>query len=273
MAALIQDPVSILVVPPLAECSDRQFWTGRPHHISTFLQRSPCTVAPMEEVDFEIPWSAQLDTAAPHGATVGQLLPPGFDRYVRVFHPLVRWEAEPSDRRPEPRIATWSQLASIVGLELGPTLTLRQLNAAFDTLEPTTGRIAVWEGQLEESTTAALYQALDIEDSGSYWFAFGLTTIIAVDDHRPMLFKTNSLEERKNVIDAVRSAGAGIATTAENVWSIERSWIINTDYDLTSTYVSCDGAAANRLLDNDGLEAVLVHRLSRVDDHADESVR
>lgn len=229
--------------------------------------------APIRKIEHSIPWSSELADRAAVGAIVGEILPDGFDRYVRVFHPFVRWEAQSADRSSEPHIASWREMAALAGHELGPTLTLRQLDAAFETLEPERGRIAIWEGEIEESTAAVLYRTIDGGGTGPFRFAFGLTTIIASEAHEPMLFETAALSGRRDVIDAVRAAGAVRATTAECVWPHDRRWIVFTDYDLTSSYVACSAGAADRLLRNSELETVIVDRATRIDDHADEQPR
>lgn len=72
------------------------------------------------------------------------------------------------------------------------------------------------------------------------------------------------------MIEAVRDARASRATTAEHVWPVEERWIVCTDYDLTSTYIACDAEAAQRLLDHNLIEAVLIDRSTRIDNSAEE---
>lgn len=238
------------------------------------VTESPALEQPSEalirKIEHSIPWSSELAGRAAVGATVGEILPDGFDRYVRVFHPFIRWEARSDDRNSEPHIASWREMAALTGHELGPTLTLRQLDAAFETLEPERGRIAIWEGEIEESTAVVLYRTIDGVGTGPFRFAFGLATVIASDDHEPMLFETEALSGRRYVINAVRAAGAVRVTTAECVWPHDQRWIVFTDYDLTSSYVACSAEAANRLLRNSELETVIVDRATRIDNHADE---
>jgi hypothetical protein len=55
----------------------------------------------------------------------------------------------------------------------------------------------------------------------------------------------------------------------EFVWPADRSWILNTDYDLDSTYVACDEDLAEAILADPTLEALPVSRDTWVDDGAD----
>jgi hypothetical protein len=237
-------------------------------HAMTHGESAPAPCC--REIDHAIPWSDRLGPSDTVGVAVAELLPPGFDCYVRVFHPIVRWEAEPADMKVEPRIATWSELAALSSLTLKPTLVLGQLKTGFEALEPERGRMALWHGELEESTSELLYRTLDREGGGLYRFAFGLTTIISSDSHSPMAFETDSLSGRRSVIEAVRNAGSLRATTAECVWPVGEGWIVFTDYDLTSTYVACDNESADLLLGAAQLETVLVQRSTRVDNSAYE---
>jgi len=80
------------------------------------------------ELEYAIPWSGTL---APSGEgqvhTVGELLPPGYDCYLRVFHPFVPWDAEPSTQSSVKQRMSWEALAVEAGVPFGPTLTWRQL--------------------------------------------------------------------------------------------------------------------------------------------------
>jgi hypothetical protein len=225
----------------------------------------------IRQIEHSIPWSSELADRATFGAIVGEILPEGFDRYIRVFHPFVRWEARSADRTAEPKIASWTQLASQTDLRLSSNLTLRQLDASIEALEPELGRMAIWEGELEESTAEILYRTVDGNGPGPFRFAFGLSTIVPSGE--PMLYETETLTSRIHVIDAVRDAGAPRATTAECVWPVDQRWIVFTDYDLTSSYVACSAEAADRLLRNSELETVVVDRATRIDDRADKQQR
>jgi hypothetical protein len=55
----------------------------------------------------------------------------------------------------------------------------------------------------------------------------------------------------------------------EFVWPADRSWVVNTDYHLDSTYVACDEDLAEAILADPTLEALPVSRDTRVDDGAD----
>ncbi len=221
------------------------------------------------EVEHRIPWEDLLATAPPVGHIVGELLPSGLDSYVRVFHPYVPWDAEPhSPARYE--LTSWQVLARQAGVPYLSTLTWRQIGPVLPLSSDGQARpLAVWEGELEEQTASALFDTLDTPDSGSYYFAFGLSTIIGSSDHRPMMFSAPSLDARSEVIARVRRLAPSVST-AEYVWPEDQSWIVCTDYDLPSTYVAADRDTAIRLQRHPTVETLEVDLGTRVDDAADE---
>jgi len=227
------------------------------------------------EVEYELPWSELLAAPRPdEGHTVGGLLPPGLDCYLRVFHPFVSWDAKPNSPSPISQRASWKDLATEAGVTFNPTLTWRQLEDVLSlSSDGKRRRWAVWEGDLEEATADALFECLDDHRNGSYYFAFGLVAIISTDKHRPMMYQADSLNARGEVVNQVRQWGAPSVTTPEYVWPEDQSWIVCTDYDLTSTYVAAASDSASRVLQNPAIEALEVHLETRVDDRADEQTR
>ena len=203
------------------------------------------------------------------GNVVAALLPPGFERYLRVFHPFVPWDADPDAVSVDER-RSWEEIASEAGVRFGPTLTWRQLEEVLPLSPDGQSRPwAVWEGTLDRATSAALLGSLNDPPSTSYFFAFGLAAIVAVDEHRPLMYKASSLDAWGDVVERVRKMGVR-AATPEYVWPIDQSWIVCTDYDLTSTYMAASHHVAERVMQHPVIEAVDVHLNTRVDDAADE---
>ena len=87
----------------------------------------------------------------------------------------------------------------------------------------------------------------------------------------PLLYRT-SVTLYREVQDAANQDLGGVDESVpgpEFVWPADRSWIVNTDYDLASTYVACDEDLADAILADPTLEALPVSRDTRVDDGAD----
>jgi hypothetical protein len=223
-------------------------------------------------IEFTLPWKDQLAPAAAHGHTVAELLPPGFDCYVRVFHPFVSWGAEPTEPVSRSLCGRWVDIARSAGVRFGPNLTWRQLEKALPVGVDSQRPYAVWEGDLEINTADALFAALPSQGADGYFLSFGLVAIIRTDAHAPATYFVQTLDNRSAVIDAVNDGPATSITTAEYVWPTNRSWIVCTDCDLTSTYVALSREAACRLLTHPEIEAVEVDLNTRIDDAADEQI-
>ena len=221
-------------------------------------------------IELTIPWKDQLARPAARGHTVAELLPPGFDCYVRVFHPFVPWTAEPPVPVSRSRCARWADIARSAGVTFGPNLTWRQLEKALPVGADGQRPYAVWEGDLEINTADALFAALPSPRADGYFLSFGLVAIIRTDAHAPATYFVPTLDNRSAVIEAVNDGPATGITTAEYVWPTNRSWIVCSDYDLTSTYVALSSEAAYRLLTHPEIEAVEVDLNTRIDDGADE---
>ena len=116
----------------------------------------------VNELEYEVPWGELLAPRPSAGHIVGELLPPGFDRYLRVFHPFVPWDAEPDSSSPISHRASREDLANEAGVPFGPTLTWRQLEVMLP-VSPVgqRRRWAVWDGYLEEATADALFDSLN----------------------------------------------------------------------------------------------------------------
>lgn len=203
-------------------------------------------------------------------AVVENLLPRGFDRYLRLFHPFVARGSDPADRTPIVHGPTWREMAHQAGVAFVGTLTYRQIESVLPGTDWRDCPWALWEGELEEGTARELFDTLDDGGDGPWLFGFGLAAIIGSAEHRPLLFSTPSPDHRRAVVDAARRSGATQLTTAEFVHPVDRRWITFTDYDLASTYLATSIEMAHRLLANESLEIVEVQLDTRVDDHADE---
>ena len=201
---------------------------------------------------------------------MAELLPPGFDCYVRVFHPFVPWTAEPTKPVPSSDRRSWRDIADGAGVKFGPALTWRQLESALPIDVNGERPHAVWEGDLELNTADALFSVLADVGAGGYCFSFGLVAIVRTDAHLPVAFHAQTLGGCRLAIEAVNAGTTKSITTAEYVWPLDESWIVCTDYDLTSTYVALGREPAARLLAHPNLDAVEVGLNTRIDDAADE---
>ncbi len=225
--------------------------------------------ARVREIEFQIPWEGSLVSipsgAGRYGVVLGSLLPPGFDRYLRVFHPFVPWDAAFGRAAVT---CTWRQLADDAGVAFGPTLTWRQLAPVLPLSADGASRPwAVSEGELEAATADALFEDLEREQSGPYLVGFELAAYGRPG--RALLYRCEALDDRREAVAVARAIGVP-SGSPEYVWPDDVRWIVRTDWDLTSTYVALSHDAAERILADSRVEAVEVNLDTRIDDAADE---
>jgi len=217
----------------------------------------------MRTIDYGIPFANQMaDPDSDDWAhTVGELLPPGYERYIRVFHPFVGSDS------PQHHRTTWRDLATEAGVPFGPTLTWRQLEPAIPLNED--GQHRPWEvetGRLDLAVARELFDCLDTTPA-TYTFAYGLS--LAVAGKQPFMIQADTLAD----LDAVQEAAkrrADPITWPEYVWPDDMSWIVHTNYDLSSTYVATSSRGFDSVLNSPDIEATAVSPTTRVDDRADE---
>jgi hypothetical protein len=121
----------------------------------------------------------------------------------------------------------------------------------------------VAEGRLEDPTRATLFGLL----AGRGQEATFLYVLAAVVGGRSALAYRAQITAVSRVL-AIAATDMDVAEpyapSPEFVWPDDRSWVLNTDYDLTSTYLACDGNLAAAVLSDGEIEAVRVTRQTRV---------
>lgn len=224
--------------------------------------------ASIVEIEHAIPFTVE----PPHSGsvhTVAELLPEGHEQYLRLFHPFVPWEVE-SGLDPVETQVRWCELAEQAGTTFSATTTWRTIKPVLPVIGDSRPW-AVWEGELEAHTADELFGTLDQGTSGPFYFEFGLVAIVNTNG-TPRLYRSASIDGRRQAVEHIRSHGGREITTPSLSWSHDQRWITCSDYDLTSTYVATDTPTANRLLANPSLEILEVERTTRIDNKADEQM-
>lgn len=203
--------------------------------------------------------------------TVAELLPDGYARYLRVFHPFL--PADPGDRDkvlPGPP-RTWRSLADEAGAVFHPELMSWSLIDALG-WENEHHRFLLSEGRLDEPARSALFGILAASDAGDAFYLYFLNAIVRARDHAPLLYRAPLVD-----LDEVHAAASELlgdppdkAPGPEFVWPLDRSWMVTTDYDLESTYVACDDRIAEQILSAADIEALPLTRWTRVDNEIDQ---
>lgn len=220
------------------------------------------------ELDF--PLGAIDDGVSDPIHTVAELLPDGYAHYIRVFHPFLPADPRNPDLISPGPSRTWRSLAEEVGAVYHPQITWRSLIDALGGEQAENRPYWVSDGRLDEPARSALFALLARDETRPATYLYYLSGIVRADG--PLMYRAPLAYHRQ-----VQAAASEIfgedpddAPGPEFVWPIDRAWVVNTDYDLVSTYVACDDALAESILNNVDIEAQPVSRSMRVDDGADQ---
>ncbi|MGW2399480.1 hypothetical protein ACWCYY_23255 [Kitasatospora sp. NPDC001664] len=204
--------------------------------------------------------SARLGRPEPGpGHLVSQLLPDGYQAYVRIFH---RFESlDGAVQGP-----SWREWAERSGVPFLPELSHRWLKDGLETQdedgEVTTVRWVAEDGALDAASRRALAGALEtVTGDQPVHYAWDLAAVTNGLD-APLL-RTAPLAG----LEAVRTEAAALVGDSgpEYWWPEDRTWVVCTDYDLLSTYVACDTPTAALLLATPSLETIEATPHTRVD--------
>ncbi|CAL9551859.1 hypothetical protein SUDANB6_04477 [Streptomyces sp. enrichment culture] len=187
------------------------------------------------------------------GHVVSELVPSGYEAYVRIFH---RFEAADGSGRSR----TWQARAKDSGVPFHAELSHRWLRAE----DHSPGRL-LWQaegGALDDGSRRALARVLaGVSGDQAVYFAYDLAALLRGGDEP--LVRRASLVDLETVREAVRDVVGD--SGPEFWWPQDRGWVVTTDYDLLSTYVGCSAGTAELLLSDDELETLPVTPQTRVD--------
>jgi hypothetical protein len=189
------------------------------------------------------------------------LEPPGYPAYVRLFHvlyePAGREAATPATAQSsEARRVRWAELADRLNVQFTGEERDHQFFRASrgrglpDYIE------GVREGSLDDESYLRLTEAL-LAHSGNvdvvaYYCLLALKTW-----ETPAVFE-GRLDEMPSLL---QSSNLRSPTTPQNWWPRDRSWVVYTDWDLTTTTICASTALADRLLADDLLECTRVEHV------------
>ncbi|WP_328923748.1 hypothetical protein OG429_03335 [Streptomyces sp. NBC_00190] len=191
------------------------------------------------------------------GHVVSELVPSGFEAYLRIFH---RFEAVDGSGRTR-RWQTWAVEGGIAFHSELSHLSLPDVHGAAGE--------RVWqteEGALDGRSRGALARLLaGMTGDQDVYFAYDLAAL-SWGEEGPLV-RRSRLADVESVREEVK--GRVGSDGPEFWWPQDRSWVVTTDCDLLSTYVGCSNETAERILGDDELEALPVTSRTRVDWYAD----
>lgn len=205
-------------------------------------------------------WQHNVSAAAwleermhPFGQDTGSVVPTGFERYARIFHPIERGDT----------IERWSEVAAGNGRLVHPEMQLHMISAPAGVPSPDARDpgLGFRSGSLRPEERAPLAEhlrtATATPDDCCYcvWEGFG------IKDHgvkeRVELPARSYLFARGPLDDVLRSASQRWDQSPNLWWPADRAWVVATEVDFAWTYVGGSSELIRRLLGDTRLEALV----------------
>lgn len=205
--------------------------------------------------------------------SVDSLVPPRFPSYVRVFHPAWR---DPYGRQP----VRWTEIAAVNGTTVHPAM---QLNALAHDLrylhdgQPGVYAIAPTEGSLPVEATTPLVEVLAAHTTTvercwfAFWNGFG-DTRADVRSAPTFAIPGRTYHLLAGPLAAARESAAGSVSRIQSPnlwWPDDRAWCVATEIDLNTTYIGCDDACREAILEEPTLEALRIDAAAGIDWRSD----
>lgn len=217
--------------------------------------------------DTEFDWLAErARSQEPRVHRVEELLLPGYEAYLRLFHPILTIDGLPHPPSRGGRL-TWRKLADAAGVAFGPHLSPWQISGQLRSADGS-HEYGCDMGELDPLTWVELLTCLRRHSSGRLLYGWappnvprpGHRLVLAAQEEVPLA----TLQAHARSL--LRIPGWG----PECVWPEDRAWVVCTDYDLVSSYLAVSSAAASDLMENTSLELTPVTLRHRVDNRMHE---
>jgi hypothetical protein len=213
-------------------------------------------------------------------ATVGALVPGGFEAYARVLHPAYRSPPRQFDT-PEATVS-WAEVAAITGRVMHPLVQYARISGTDDRSFPNEGPEGIWrpyDGDLPSEVADPLLPILRGTTSAPercwfcIWNGYGqLQALKNAGTHSLVRTPGREYVLLRGAIEQVTVFGVmePFAVDGPSIWwPDDRAWCVATEIDLDSTYVGASAECIAAILEDDRLEAFEAHIEDRVDIGAD----
>jgi len=214
-----------------------------------------------EQMDWLRPRLARSSNRWAHW--VDELLPSGYDSYLRLFHPFVPWDSEIAEPVPRDRLRSWETLAAENGIVFHGELQWNSLKSVVPILSDGGRRYATFEGQIERSTANTMMSVLATSGPSQHVFFIYSHVGLMTPNDEPVAY----LGEPQDFDAVIEVAGLPGPTC---IWPEDRRWLVATDFDMPSTYIACDASTSDALMIESGLETVAVSLNTRIDQGSDQ---
>jgi hypothetical protein len=197
--------------------------------------------------------------AVRHDSTVGSLVPPVFEAYARVFHPVTRFDGPDDVDVPWAEVAAANVTVAHPAMEWGSITGLMEFFHHGD--QSPLWDMAPAHGHLPEHVAQRLIEVLGRHTGsrGDCWFGVwngfgGLTA----DAPTLALHQEFWLVRGPLALAAENMADEPAEQSANLWWPADRAWFVASDIDLVTTYVGGSAACIADVLAHPGLEGAAV---------------
>lgn len=211
----------------------------------------------------------------PGARLYGGVCPVGYASYTRIFHaifeaPEPHHPGEGVNSRPLGLVTrpagwtrtTWRDFCERQGLNFTMEMQKYGLEILTDLFSPWLMKTVGWptwmqpptEGSLDEESLRRLIDILLEACGDCQVVAYYCPTVMAHLDDLPTLFG-GRLSEIWTLAHDVSTGGC----SPQNWWPLDRSWVVYTDWDLTSTIIAATPKLSSELLVDDVLECYSVN--------------
>jgi hypothetical protein len=192
---------------------------------------------------------------------VGNLLPPVFEAWRKVLHPMYRNAEIDGHVMRGPRLR-WEELAKEYGLPFGPDIHPGMFVNSFPGGRWPARLQAPREGTLETETCMAVIEILEAHTRSEYccFYYTGVSANYSDEEgFARQLYKGTA----RDVLEF--EVLAAVNATPEYWWPEDRAWCVHTDWDAAFTLIGGAAAAMEELGQHPEIESVRVEAESRVD--------
>ena len=200
---------------------------------------------------------------------VMNLLPPVFEAWRKVLHPMYRNVEIDGHVMRGPRVR-WEEMAREHGLAFGPEIHLASFARAFPGGRWPLRMQAPREGTLDAETCMAVIEILEAHTRAEHCYFYYTGVSANYSDEEGFARQLY----RGTARDVLEFEGmAAVNATPEYWWPEDRAWCVHTDWDTAFTLIGGPEAAMEDLARHPEIESLRLEATSRVDLTSTESIQ
>jgi hypothetical protein len=178
---------------------------------------------------------------------VSDLLPSGYQSYIRLFHPI--------ELPPNREIRTWQEVCAALGIPRDPGTTMRDLTSMRPEGAPEKIFLSAIHNAIGKAAWHRLGQIL-LAQRATETLYVGISAILGVKPGMPIWELSNPRPYYLATCPA--TAWDTLDGEAMIVWPEDRAWVFHNEYGGKSSYLAGPKRLVDRILESAEFEAVVV---------------